>query len=69
MNKEEFVKHCWYHAGAIYVREQMNGEWGAYNLNELPREKADYWINRWFEENRMPVMVKEASGVGEGHRQ
>jgi len=57
IDKDHFTKFCWDNAENIYVREQVKGKWGPYNLNEISKERADYWIDLWYTQNRIPVMV------------
>jgi hypothetical protein len=59
LDKEEFIRYCWDNADTIFVREQLNGHWGAYSLNELSKAMADGWIETWWRENRVPVRVME----------
>ena len=39
----ETMMHIETHASSIYVREEVNGQWGDYALSELPAQKALYW--------------------------
>lgn len=41
----------------IYIREQINGKWGAYNLNEMPAELAEQHIQRFLNSGRIPVRI------------
>ena len=58
MDKDQFYQHCMQNANHIYVRAKGSRGWDAYSLQELDNESREYWIDRWFREGRMPIMVK-----------
>ena len=43
----------------IYIREYIDGKWGSYNLDEIPKELADAHIKRFLDEGRIPVRLIE----------
>jgi len=43
---------------AIYVREQIDGKWGSFALNELPDDVRQRHIIRFLDEGRVPVRIK-----------
>lgn len=57
--KQDFVTYCRERAKRIYVREQVNDQWGSFNLEELPEATANKHIERLWEENRLPVLLSE----------
>ena len=58
-NFEQFHEHCQVNGHRIFVRDQIDGKWGAYSLTELGTEKTLEWAKRWWNENRMPIMMLE----------
>lgn len=46
-------------ASRIYVREQVDGRWQSVALVELPPERQQHWIRRWWQEGREPVRLPE----------
>jgi hypothetical protein len=57
--ESEFVAWCDERLGRIYVREQLGGAWGSFPLSALTAERRAYWIHRWWEEGRQPIVLKE----------
>lgn len=56
---EEFKMYCIENADRIFVREEVDGKWDSYSLNEIHPMRTAYWITRWYSENRMPTVLKE----------
>jgi len=42
----------------IYVREQVNGKWGSFSLEELPDDLRQNHVNRFLDEGRIPFRLK-----------
>ena len=45
------------HADTIYVREQVDGRWGAYSLAELPSKLAIKHVLRFVRESFVPARM------------
>lgn len=43
----------------IYVREQVDGRWGAYALTELPADVMLRHVRRWVASGVLPLALKE----------
>ncbi len=56
---DEFKKECYDNADRIFVREEVDGKWGSYSLNEIHPLRVAYLILRWWRENRKPIVMKE----------
>ena len=50
-------------ASRIFIREQIDGKWGAYALSDLSVDKAIYHTLRFVREGRIPVILKGESDV------
>ena len=55
---DELEKYIEENRDVIYIREQVNGKWGAYNLNELSSELSETHIQRFLREGIIPVVLK-----------
>lgn len=56
---KDVIKYLLHWQKGIYVREEIDGKWGAYSLYELPEEKKIYHIVRFAVENISPVRLEE----------
>jgi hypothetical protein len=58
-HKREIIKTCLENWGSIFIREQLDGKWASYSLNEIadhdPRLAFDH-VLRLMDEDRMPVV-------------
>ena len=59
MTLEELCDYILENAERIYVREKVNGKWGAYALTELPPKLAIKHALRFIKEGIIPYVVKE----------
>jgi len=59
MTLEEFCDYILENAERIYVREKVEGKWGAYALTELPPKLAIKHALRFIKEGIIPCVVKE----------
>jgi hypothetical protein len=57
--ESEFVAWCVERLARIFVREQLGGVWGSHSLAEISPERREYWIHRWWEEGRQPIVLRE----------
>lgn len=56
---EQFHEYVQTNASRTFVREQVDGKWGTFPLEELGADKTLEWARRWWDENRMPIMLKK----------
>ena len=54
---EELCDYILLYKGDIYVREQVDGKWGAFALSELPASKALGHALRFVKEGRVPTRI------------
>ena len=59
MTLEELCDYILENAERIYVREKVEGKWGAYALTELPPKLAIKHALRFIKEGIIPCVVKE----------
>lgn len=57
MTLEELLDYCIRYSASIFVREEMEGKWDSYALQELPTRKALEHIRRWHQTGHHPVRV------------
>lgn len=56
---EQLANYISLNKGSIYVREQVNGKWGAYSLAELPTGLAIDHTCRFIQQGIVPVRIRE----------
>lgn len=56
---EQFHEYCQTNAHLIFVRERVNEKWGSYSLKELGKDILLQHAKRFWDENRLPVMLRE----------
>lgn len=61
----ELILYCERRASRIFVREYVNKEWAAVPLSTLSTERKMFWIMKWAEEGRYPVVLPDEDGVGD----
>jgi len=54
---DELCDYIIKYADDIYVREQIDGKWGAYVLSEMPTKLALKWAMTFIKEGRVPHRV------------
>jgi len=59
MTLEELCDYILENAERIYVRERVDGKWGAYALTELPPKLAIKHALRFIKEGIIPYALKE----------
>ena len=59
MMLEELCDYILENAERIYVREKVEGKWGAYALTELPPKLAIKHALRFVKEGIIPYVVKQ----------
>lgn len=58
---KELANYISLYKDSIYVREQVDGEWGAYSLTELPANLAIDHALRFIQEQRIPARIREVT--------
>lgn len=56
---EDLADYISLYKASIYVRVQVDSEWGSFPLNELPADLAIDHALRFIKEGRIPVRLKE----------
>ena len=58
-HKREIIKTCLENWDRIFIREQLDGKWGSFSLNEIanynPKLAFDH-VLRFMDEDRMPAV-------------
>ena len=57
--RDDLGRYIEENASAIYVREKVNGRWGSFSLVELPVDLAMKHKQRFLDEGRLPVLLKD----------
>lgn len=60
---DELCEYIETYADGIYVREEVDGEWGSHALTELPAEQAIEHTLRFIRERRVPGRVVDEEEI------
>ena len=55
---EQARAHIEANLAVILIRECIDDKWGEFSLEEMPKDMREYHIQKFLDENRMPVMLK-----------
>lgn len=60
MNLQELMHYCASYEAEIVVRDEIDGKWQSITFKDLPEEKQMQWVQRWWDNNQMPVRMKRS---------